>query len=715
MKKLLPLLVLLSVLFLISCDSQPPAADTPEITIDLTQYTIVRPEQATDRIIGAAVSLKQTIDNRYGIQTAIGEDWIKRGGSEDEKPFEICVGRVNRTALSDISFPGSCFTIRMAGSRLFLLGSDDFRTLEAVEYFTENLLPEDGTCLTLPADYCYTSEPVPMLYVLNRGESYFSVVYDENLDNIKTEAENDRRDWEVQWAMDIAGTLNDTAGKTAVTLGQDWDKQALAAPTDSFEILIGTVNRYETHEVMKTLAPSEYTVRVVGNKIVLFGWNLTTLQMAVDAFEDLMQSGITADASFGLAEDFNLTGSTDKWFTDIPPYTGGTLTAAYDAGHGALALLYEDTDWNDYDSYCTSLTADGFSLYLENMLDDNTFATYVNQDAMVHLYWLENTSTVRIVTSARPDVLPPVQIEPDRSPSPYPVTVTQMGLDYDAGNFGMSYIFTLSDGGFVIYDGGGPYGEDEDRLYSLLKTLCPVDEIHIEAWILTHAHGDHYGVLTKFASKYGNEVKLDTLYMNTPDYLEMYNTWNFDQSGDKAIPNAAAAMGGKICKLYTGQYFYTGNGDLRIDVLYTHEALFPTPLTVFNNSSMVTKVRSRAVDTGSQSILFLGDTQTESSGAMTEMYDTALKSDIVQVAHHGYDGASLAVYKQADPAMLLWPTSSAELETQTRDPASGTWYYRIDYSLRYDLHVKEFFPADRVSKQFAFPYEIGSGNVSFPE
>lgn len=712
MKKFLLLLFLFSFLLLVSCGSE---ADVPEITIDLNEYTIVRPEQATSRLTKATAGLKQTIDNRYGIQTAISDDWIKRDGTEDDRPLEICVGQVNRSDLADITLPGSCFTIRMADSRLFILGSDDFRTLEAIEYFTENLLPENGTSLTLPADYCYTSEPIPMLYVLNGGESDFAVVYDEDLDNEKTSAENDRRDLEVEWSMKIMEKLNHAAGKTAVLLGQDWDKKALTAPTESYEILIGTVNRYETHEVMKTLAPNEYTVRVVGNKIVLFGWNLTTLQMAVNSFMDLMASGITADASFGLAEDFNLTGSTDKWFTDIPPYTNGTLTAAYDAGHGALALLYEDTNWNDYDQYRTSLADTGFSLYLETVTDDNCFATYTSKDAMVHLYWLPNTKSVRIVTSARPDVLPPVQIEPDRSPGPYPVTVTQMGLDYDSGNFGMGYIFTLSDGGFVIYDGGGPHGEDEDRLYSLLKTLCPIDEIRIEAWILTHAHGDHYGVLTKFASKYGKEVKLDTLYMNTPEYLEMYNSWNFDQSGDKAIPNAAAAMGGKICKLYTGQYFYTGNGDLRIDVLYTHEALFPTPLTVFNNSSMVTRVTSRPTENGSQSILFLGDTQTESSGAMTEMYTSALKSDIVQVAHHGYDGASLAVYKQADPAMLLWPTSSAELEALTRNPASSTWFHRIDYSIRYEMHVQELFPADRVSKQFAFPYTIGSGNVSYPE
>ncbi|MBR0319699.1 MAG: hypothetical protein IIX10_01470, partial [Clostridia bacterium] len=97
------------------------------------------------------------------------------------------------------------------------------------------------------------------------------------------------------------------------------------------------------------------------------------------------------------------------------------------------------------------------------------------------------------------------------------------------------------------------------------------------------------------------------------------------------------------------------------------------------------------------------------------MYDTALKSDIVQVAHHGYDGASLEVYRQADPAMLLWPAQQSEVDSQTRDANSKTWYHRIDYSIRYDLNVNEIFPADRQSKQFSFPYVLGSGDVRFPE
>lgn len=714
MKKLILLLPLLTCLFLFSCTGSTKP-DVPDITIDFTEYTLVRPENATSRLTGAAAGLKQTIDSALGIQTAISDDWITRTGSEDDRPLEICIGQVNRSALANITFPGSCFTIRMDGTRLFILGSDDFRTLEAIDYFTENLLPASGTTLTLPADYCYTSEPVPMLYVLQNGESDFSVVFDEDLDNTQTDAEYDRRDWEVQWARDLADKLNKLAGGTAVLLAEDWDKRTQDAPTESCEILVGAVNRYETRQVMAELSPDQYTVRVVGNKIILFGWNLTSLQMAVDLFEDLISSGTSPDGSFGLAKDFNITAGTGKWFTDIPSYTGGTLAAAYDAGHGSLALLYEDTDWSAYDAYCTALETAGFSRYLENVIDDNVFTTYTGHDAMVHLYWLPRTESVRIVTAPLPETLPPVQIEPDRDPGPYPVTLTQMGLDYDSGNFGMCYIFTLSDGGFVIYDGGGTSGGDEDRLYNLLKTLCPVDEIHIEAWIITHAHWDHYGVFTEFADKYGKEAKLDTLYMNTPDYLEMYNAANFDESGNDTIPIAARNMGGKVCKLYTGQYFYVGNGDLRIDVLYTHEALFPTPLTLFNNSSMVTKVTSRHTETGSQTILFLGDTQTVSSGAMMEMYDTALKSDIVQVAHHGYDGASLEIYRQADPAMLLWPAQQSEVDSQTRDANSKTWYHRIDYSIRYDLNVNEIFPADRQSKQFSFPYVLGSGDVRFPE
>ena len=46
-----------------------------------------------------------------------------------------------------------------------------------------------------------------------------------------------------------------------------------------------------------------------------------------------------------------------------------------------------------------------------------------------------------------------------------------------------------------------------------------------------------------------------------------------------------------------------------------------------------------------KSILFLGDTGEESSDKLVKEYGKKLKSDIVQVAHHGQQGATEELYK----------------------------------------------------------------------
>ena len=67
---------------------------------------------------------------------------------------------------------------------------------------------------------------------------------------------------------------------------------------------------------------------------------------------------------------------------------------------------------------------------------------------------------------------------------------------------GLSYIITLEDGRFVVFDGGGISSNniEHDVLWNALKTLyvkiygrTPTESepIHIAAWILTHNHWDH--------------------------------------------------------------------------------------------------------------------------------------------------------------------------------------------------------------------------------
>ena len=57
------------------------------------------------------------------------------------------------------------------------------------------------------------------------------------------------------------------------------------------------------------------------------------------------------------------------------------------------------------------------------------------------------------------------------------------------------------------------------------------------------------------------------------------------------------------------------------------------------------------------SILFLGDLQKIGGDLLLEQAGAeALKSDVVQMAHHGQNGVSEAVYQAIDPEICLWPT-----------------------------------------------------------
>jgi hypothetical protein len=54
--------------------------------------------------------------------------------------------------------------------------------------------------------------------------------------------------------------------------------------------------------------------------------------------------------------------------------------------------------------------------------------------------------------------------------------------------------------------------------------------------------------------------------------------------------------------------------------------------------------------------LFLGDLGVEGGQKLLKRYPTELKSDIVQMAHHGQGGVSKNVYQAIAPRICLWPT-----------------------------------------------------------
>ena len=68
-----------------------------------------------------------------------------------------------------------------------------------------------------------------------------------------------------------------------------------------------------------------------------------------------------------------------------------------------------------------------------------------------------------------------------------------------------------------------------------------------------------------------------------------------------------------------------------------------------NENSLVFKI-----ETGGKSVLFLGDTGPVGGDRLYERHWQDLKSDLVQMAHHGHSGVGAEVYMAIEPEACLW-------------------------------------------------------------
>ena len=70
-----------------------------------------------------------------------------------------------------------------------------------------------------------------------------------------------------------------------------------------------------------------------------------------------------------------------------------------------------------------------------------------------------------------------------------------------------------------------------------------------------------------------------------------------------------------------------------------------------NEQSMILKFVTQ-----NTSLLILGDAGEKTSEKLLQTQREKLKSDIVQMSHHGQAGATNELYKQINPSICLWPT-----------------------------------------------------------
>lgn len=457
------------------------------------------------------------------------------------------------------------------------------------------------------------------------------------------------------------------------------EDMAVGSGEDSKEILVGQTDRAESTQAIEKLKfAGDYSVSIAGSKVVISAILDTALQQAAEKL--VAEVSASSGDTVTLSGSFSVNAAVDSALQYLPAYSYGELESSYDCGDDASMLIYQSEN-EGYGSYLSDLEKNGYAKYTENTIGENNFATYTNEanKVAVHVMQLTAMKSVRIV--AEPLGYLPATSASGVSSAVQP-SVTMLGLEgYNtsgsSNQIGMSMLYQLSDGSFLMVDGGHATDTAVDQIYNTMKSLAPDPaNITIAAWIITHGHSDHMSAITEFAQRYGSQVKVELCVWNLPNQTEFDNASEAVRDAREKLTAAAQQMNATVMKAHVGQVLYIR--DAKVEILGSFELVAPQSLEYFNNSSLVF-----SVELGGQKIMMLADCGPLQTPALVQLYGSALKSDICQVGHHGYLGASSELYKQIDPDYLLWPGGSRSYEN----------YKDTDYHVWVLKHAKQLWIA----------------------
>lgn len=216
-------------------------------------------------------------------------------------------------------------------------------------------------------------------------------------------------------------------------------------------------------------------------------------------------------------------------------------------------------------------------------------------------------------------------------------------LGSTTGAQNLSIVIKSPHGKLIVVDGG--WEADATKLSELILQQGS----KVDAWLITHPHEDHVGALCAILNDSTRKIKIDKIYCSlaTPEWY-------------RQVSPTGAGIADQLLSAFTklpvgtvtnniGRETEINIDDVNIRVLnnrgvYTYNGV--------NNSSMVYKIR-----VSGQSILILGDLAYDGGKDLIRTCTAVeLKSDIVQMAHHGQQGVDQDTYALIAPTTCLWPT-----------------------------------------------------------
>lgn len=444
-----------------------------------------------------------------------------------------------------------------------------------------------------------------------------------------------------------------------------------------YVIYIGKTSIKESKDLYETLSEREAAAKITGDKLIIAFDNCSSGKGIVKTLEQDLKK--CTDKKFRLPLDYSIEYKALPEIDALPEYKGaGNMTKDVNCGRSTYMTHVAGASLKSYSDYCKQIEDAGFSKISSNEIRNNMFSTFVGENEYIYAYYTPYNNNIRVITGPIDSLAREDYTDYDRMEiyTPFIASIPQPSQ-------GEGYILRLNDGRFIVFDGGY---SGSDRVYETLRQLESGD-ITIAAWFISHPHNDHYMAFIDFLKNHGSDKKVtlqrvihnfaDASYYditgsagiekNSVDVNTVYNT----------IEQYAPDL--PVIKAHTGQIINFGS--VKIEILYTVEDLVPKALPNVNDSSMPIRVTMH-----DQTIMLLADTCYNSGPIMVKLWGDYLKSDIMQVAHHGMWPSVKELYDAIQGKVLLFPNLFGNMSSFMFDTR---WKSVLDTALSYadDIYI----------------------------
>ena len=441
--------------------------------------------------------------------------------------------------------------------------------------------------------------------------------------------------------------------------------------------------------------------------------------------------GFAENGYYKITADISEIANGKYWAENVPEFVGGEFDGIYSAGDSSFIVCINNSSSQQLLGYIKKLEEEGYVLYKKNVINENIFYTYQNGVNYVYAYYIEPLKSVKIIAEPYYEY---IDYTPENNITK-PAIIASSVCD-------RNFYIRLPDNTLVVIDGGWRI-EDWSRcsyvdlfykMYDEMREILGGEEIiKISLWIITHAHTDHTRVLEflhtlplaekfnitqilynfpcnnhlfdymsdatekEYAEMHDNfknwhnnagiEFPYEKIFYNCP--FRIYDTKNYENICRDAFKKYGAIQ----IKAHDGMKLSLSG--VEFEIIHTQDDDMPAIFNNNNNISIIIKMTYKGT-----SMLWLGDMCEIPSTSCVEMYGDFLKSDCMQVSHHGWNAATPEFYDIVKPSVLFW--NNSEFGFKYSDKWQGYGKTKISTDLYNMSCVKRNIFCNRINMSYEY-------------